>query len=292
MDSFDWNRLAVAGLFSVCVLAASWGIGSVIIQNQTPIKSIFATNDDQNKSIDLTSADISKGKELAAQQCSLCHTFNQDGINKIGPNLYNIMGHQIASKPNFNYSGSLKKHNKETWDVKNLNIWLAHPMNFASDTIMAYPGVPSQQDRIDIIAYLKSISPTASAPMTEKKNIPLLEKHQGSVFEKQSNLSQGKEEYQQYCAVCHSDTIEGNTKLGPNLYNIVNKPIASQSNYTYSGALKIKKMNWTESNLDQWIENPQQWAPGNKMNYKGVSSADIRKNIILYLYSLSPQDKH
>ncbi|CAI3940030.1 Cytochrome c2 (Cyc7) (PDB:1YEA) [Commensalibacter communis] len=292
MDSFDWNRLAVAGLFSVCVLAASWGIGSVVIQNQTQIKSVFSNDSDQNESIDLASANPAKGRELATQQCSLCHTFNENGANKIGPNLYGVMGHKIASKPNFNYSDSLKKHQKESWDVQNLNLWLAHPTNFAPDTIMAYPGISVQQDRIDVIAYLKTISPSApsSASVIEKKDNS--DPREKSYPEIKSNLSQGKEEFQQYCAVCHTDTVEGNTRLGPNLYNIVNKPIASQSNYTYSGSLKLKKMNWTESNLDQWIENPQQWAPGNKMNYKGISSADIRKNIILYLYSLSPQDKN
>lgn len=289
MDSFDWNRLAVAGLLSVCVLTASWGVGSVIIQNTAPFKSAFFIADDQDDTVDLSSANPLKGKELAAQQCSLCHTFGKSEANKIGPNLYDVMGHPIASVSSFNYSESLKKHHQENWDAQKLNLWLAHPTNFVPDTIMAYPGVSSKQDRVDIIAYLKEISP--STPPVEKK-IATEAKQEESSKTTDPNLVQGKEAYQQYCAVCHTDIPNGNTRLGPNLYGIVNKPIASQPNYTYSGALKIKRTNWTESNLDQWIENPQKWAPGNKMVYQGVSSTEVRRNIILYLNSLSPQDKH
>lgn len=290
MDSFDWNRLAVAGVFSVCVLAGSWGIGSILIRDTTPPKPAFFIDGDQNEPIALTSANIAKGKELAAQQCGLCHTFNKNEPQKIGPNLYDIMGSQIASVPGFYYSASLKKHNKEHWNVQNLNLWLAHPMNFATGTIMAYPGVPSTQNRIDIIAYLKSISP--SAPAIEAKTAPITNATAELPLNKDTDSPQGKADFQRYCAVCHTDTLNGNTRLGPNLYNIMNKPIASQPNYTYSGILKSKKTNWTESDLDQLIENPQKWAPGNKMVYQGVRSAEIRKNIILYLHSLSPQDKH
>lgn len=290
MDSFDWNRLAVAGVFSICVLAGSWGIGSVMIRDTAPPKPAFFIDGDQNEPIDLAAANIEKGKELAAQRCSLCHTFSKNGPQKIGPNLYDIMGSQIASVPGFYYSASLKKHNKEHWNVQNLNLWLNRPMGFAADTIMAYPGVTSTQDRIDIIAYLKSISP--SAPAIEPKAAPISEKQPEASKTKEPTLPQGKEDYQRYCAVCHTDNPGGNTRLGPNLYNIMNKPIASQPNYTYSGVLKNKKTNWTESNLDQLIENPQKWAPGSKMIYKGVSSAEIRKNIISYLHSLSPQDNH
>ncbi|CAI3924009.1 cytochrome c family protein [Commensalibacter papalotli (ex Botero et al. 2024)] len=290
MDSFDWNRLAVAGVFSVCVLAAAWGIGSVMIRDTTPFKPAFFIDGDQNEHIDLTSGNVTKGKELAAQQCSLCHTFTKDGPQKIGPNLYDIMGSQIASVPGFYYSTSLKKHDIEYWNAQNLNLWLSRPMNFAPDTIMAYPGVPSTQDRINIIAYLKSISP--SAPAIESKTTPTANKQSEPTKDKNPQVVQGKEDFQRNCAVCHTDTQNGNARLGPNLYNIINKPIASQSNYTYSGVLKNKKTNWTESDLDQLIENPQKWAPGSKMIYKGVSSEEVRKNIISYLRSLSPQGNH
>lgn len=288
MDSFDWNRLAVAGVFSVCVLAGSWGIGSVMIRDTTPFKPAFFIDGEKSEHIDLVSANITKGKELAAQQCSLCHTFTKDGPQKIGPNLYDIMGSQIASVPGFYYSASLKKHDKEHWNIQNLNLWLSRPMNFAADTIMAYPGVSSTQDRIDIIAYLKSISPTA--PAIESKTIQTADKQ--SEPTKDKDLAQGKEDFQRNCGVCHTDNPNGNSRIGPNLYDIINKPIASKSNYTYSNVLKSKKANWTESDLDQLIENPQKWAPGSKMIYNGVSSEKIRKNIISYLHSLSPQDNH
>ncbi|MDI2090268.1 c-type cytochrome [Commensalibacter oyaizuii] len=302
MDSFDWNRLLAACVFSASVFASAWGIGYLLIKDTTPIKSaLFLDNDD--KKINLASANISKGKQIAANQCGLCHSFNKDDSHKIGPYLYDIMDRHIASVQGFNYSQSLKKHRKEQWDIQNLNQWLIRPSAFASDTNMAYPGMPSKQDRIDLIAYLKTLSSNHQdkeilsiqydpAKSPDIQRVTNLSEKSKTTQISEKNIVTGKQNFEHFCAVCHSVKPNGTHGLGPNLYDIVDKPIASKGNYTYSKALKAKQGDWTESSLDQWLENPEKWAPGNKMIYNGIASLAVRKEIILYLRSLSPQENH
>jgi cytochrome c2 len=97
-----------------------------------------------------------RGKEIAQTQCGACHTFNKDGDTRVGPNLYGIYGTKIASKPGFSFSAALKKHTG-IWDKADLNKWLKSPSTFAPGTYMTFPGLPSQEQRDDVIAYLKSL---------------------------------------------------------------------------------------------------------------------------------------
>jgi cytochrome c2 len=99
-----------------------------------------------------------KGKQIAATQCSACHHFNKGGGTLVGPDLYGVFGSKIASVPGYDFSAALKKHTGN-WDAANLDAWLKSPSTFAPGTYMTFPGLPSQQDRDDVIAYLKSLKP-------------------------------------------------------------------------------------------------------------------------------------
>ncbi len=98
-----------------------------------------------------------RGKKIAQAQCSACHSFNKGGGTRVGPNLYGVYGTKIASKPGYSFSAALKKHDGEDWDAANLDKWLKSPSTFAPGTYMTFPGLPSQTDREDVIAYLKSL---------------------------------------------------------------------------------------------------------------------------------------
>lgn len=281
MDSFEWHKLAVAAVISCSIFAGSWGISRIIIPDSNFIHPLYAQDQQENK-INLDSANVKKGQAIAAQQCGLCHTFKPHEGDKIGPTLYNIKNRPIASLSNFNYSDSLKKHKKEQWTSENLNNWLQKPMEFAPATLMAYAGLSSDQDRTDVIAYLQTLSPTSNASSITKAipTNPISKKSKDS-------LKQGKQAFLQNCSQCHATNPKESNRLGPNLYDIVNKPIASKTDYNYSEALKNKHDTWNDSNLDQWIKNSQAWAPNNKMIYQGIKSPEIRQAIITYLQSLS-----
>ena len=120
----------------------------------------------------LATADPKQG-EADAALCKVCHSFEKGGPNLVGPDLYDIVGHKIASK-NFSYSPALKKHADQTWTYETLDVWLTNPQAFAPGTTMAFPGVPDLKKRANIIAFLRANSdnptplPEAAAPAEEK----------------------------------------------------------------------------------------------------------------------------
>jgi len=70
--------------------------------------------------------------------------------------------------------------------------------------------------------------------------------------------------------------------VGPHLYNVVGREIASVEDYSYSDALSAKEGDWTLDNLMAWLGNPGEFAPGNKMGYALRDEQD-RINVITYL---------
>ena len=84
------------------------------------------------------------------------------------------------------------------------------------------------------------------------------------------------------CKSCH-EVEAGKNKSGPNLWGIVNRDIASVSDFTYSGALTEKEGDWTLDALSGFLENPKKWAPGTAMAFGGFKDPQDRVNIIVYL---------
>ena len=103
----------------------------------------------------LPTADAAKGAEVF-KKCAACHTINQGGGNGIGPNLYGVVGDEIAHGRNgFAFSDALAKVGGK-WDFDKLNAWLTSPRKFASGTKMTFAGLGSPQDRANVLSYLNS----------------------------------------------------------------------------------------------------------------------------------------
>ncbi len=93
--------------------------------------------------------------EAVFRRCASCHTVNQGGANGIGPNLYGIMGHDIAGVAGFDYSGALSDISG-TWGWDNMNEWLTRPSAFAQGTKMSFAGLSDPLDRAAVILYMNA----------------------------------------------------------------------------------------------------------------------------------------
>ena len=97
--------------------------------------------------------------------------------------------------------------------------------------------------------------------------------------------------FNDHCRECHS-FLKDDNRLGPSLYGVIGRKAGTLPGYEYSPSLKESGVTWDEPTLDKWIANPGAVIPGNQMSppYGGVADAAIRKRIIAYLKTISPQD--
>ncbi len=90
------------------------------------------------------------------------------------------------------------------------------------------------------------------------------------------------------CTACHSLNKGGKNRLGPNLWDIVGRPVASAAGYKFSNALKDKSgETWSYDTLDAFLTKPKDWAPGTKMSFAGITKPERRADLIAHLRSLS-----
>lgn len=97
--------------------------------------------------------DVKAGERVFAL-CRSCHVLDE-GVNRVGPSLYSIVGRQSGSVEGFNYSDA-NKNSGVTWTTDVLFEYLEDPKGFMPGTKMAFPGIKNPQDRANLIAYLES----------------------------------------------------------------------------------------------------------------------------------------
>ncbi len=89
------------------------------------------------------------------------------------------------------------------------------------------------------------------------------------------------------CQACHNLGEGEPNKIGPHLYGVLGRKIASVADFSYSDALKKKEGDWDYEKLNEFLSGPREWAPGTKMTFAGLKKAQDRADVILYLRSLS-----
>jgi len=104
----------------------------------------------------LAKASVDNGEKVA-KKCASCHTFEKGGANKIGPNLWNVIGRKMGGHEGYAYSGGMQGMGKD-WTYDALGEFLYSPKDFVKGTKMTFAGLKKDEDRADVIAYLRSLS--------------------------------------------------------------------------------------------------------------------------------------
>ncbi len=107
-------------------------------------------------SVALAAGDPSAGEKVFTGKCKVCHVADADE-NKVGPSLYQVFGRQAGTLKGFKYSQAMKKSGI-TWTEETLDAYLTDPKSYVKGNKMMFVGLRQEQDRADVIAYLKQIT--------------------------------------------------------------------------------------------------------------------------------------
>src|SRR5712672_616481 len=99
-------------------------------------------------------ADIAKGQAAFVRQCAICHTIDKGGENRVGPNLFGVVGRRAGTMQGFRYTNAFRTTATFEWTEGLLGPWISLPSVMVPGTAMGgFPGV-ADRDKDDIVAYL------------------------------------------------------------------------------------------------------------------------------------------
>jgi cytochrome c len=171
MDSFELNKI-LGAVLGTCLALLSLNIAAgAIFSTHEPEKPGYevavqeeakpgAPGAEKPAEVPLpvrfASADVSRG-ENSAKKCAACHTVGKGEPNRVGPNLWGIVGRPKASEAGFNYSAAMKSQ-KGNWTPEDLDVYLTNPRGMVPGTNMSFAGIPRGTERADLITYLNTHS--------------------------------------------------------------------------------------------------------------------------------------
>ncbi len=173
MNSFELNKI-LGAILGTCLVLLALNIGAgAIFAPEKPAKPGYeiavteqggghgaapaAKEPEQPIEALLASASVEKG-QATAKQCQACHTFEKGGPNRVGPNLWGIVGDERGKdRGGFNFSTAMKSKGGK-WTYDELSKFLTSPRSYIPGTAMSFAGLSRPQQRADVIAYLRTLS--------------------------------------------------------------------------------------------------------------------------------------
>lgn len=166
MDSFELNKV-LGAVLGTCLILLSLNIAAgalfsahppakpgyeIAVPEQAPAGQPGPAVADEPLPVRFAKADVARG-ETSAKKCVACHTFGKGEPNRVGPNLWGIVGRQKASEAGFNYSAAMKAQ-KGNWTLDDLDVYLKNPRGAVPGTNMTFAGIPRATERADLLAFL------------------------------------------------------------------------------------------------------------------------------------------
>jgi cytochrome c len=170
MNSFELNKI-LGAILGTCLITLALNIGAgAIFAPEKPAKPGYAIavktsgegeaptakQPEEPMEAMMASASTEKGQAIA-KQCQACHTFEKGGPNRVGPNLWGIVGRPRASESGFSYSAAMKAKGG-TWTFGELYAFLKSPREYILGTAMTFAGLSRGQQRADVIDFLHTLS--------------------------------------------------------------------------------------------------------------------------------------
>ena len=170
MNSFELNKV-LGAILGTCLITLALNIGAgAIFAPEKPAKPGYAIAVKEHGGekgpakekappieVLLAKASVEKG-QATAKQCQACHTFEKGGPNRVGPNLWNVVGDERGKdRGGFNFSAAMKAKGGK-WTYEELNKFLEAPREYIPGTAMTYAGIKNPQQRADVIDYLHTLS--------------------------------------------------------------------------------------------------------------------------------------
>jgi len=179
MDSFEFNKMAGAVLGTLLFAMGLGILAEAVFHTPRPVPGYALPAGEAAHStaaaapavaaeplpVLLAKADAKKGEALT-KACTACHSFEKGGANKVGPNLWGVVGRIEGGHPGFNYSAAFKERagKGEKWSFEDLDKFIANPKGYVAGTAMGYAGLKEADRRADLIAYLNTMA-DAPAPL-------------------------------------------------------------------------------------------------------------------------------
>jgi cytochrome c len=170
MNSFELNKI-LGAILGTCLITLALNIGAgaifapekpskpgynIAVKEQGEAEKGGAKEPEQPIETLLAKASVEKG-QATAKQCQACHTFEKGGPNRVGPNLWNVVGSPRGEGRSFNFSAAMKAKGG-TWTFDELNKFLANPRGYVPGTAMTFAGLSRAEQRADVIDFLHTLS--------------------------------------------------------------------------------------------------------------------------------------
>ncbi len=360
MDSLTFNKFAAGILVALLLVVGIGKLGNVLYgpqevahegvmeaggEEMAADESGLAEPEEEGMSLAalLNVADLDAGAAVS-KKCASCHTFDKDGANRVGPNLWGVVGGPTAHMEGFAYSSAIADLGG-TWSFEALDAFIHAPKTFAPGTKMTFAGLNKPEDRANLLAWMNQQSdnpialpePPAEEPATEEAveqsedaaaasgeqtgaeadtgsdNMvdavidaageladdagAAMESAGDAVSEAVGDATgdasieaaiaaaspEEGENVMKKCKSCHTFDEGGPNRVGPNLWGVVGRPVASLDGYSYSSAMKDYGGDWTYERLWWYLHDPRGTVPGTKMTFAGIKDDTDVDNLLAWM---------